>query len=356
MIWLELLNFRNLSSIELHPVRGELTVVTGDNGSGKTSLLEAISYGSTLRSFRRSPRESLIKNGCERAIIRLQVESAARTSLIEVEISPHRRDQAFCNRQRVSRTNDLLEALRVTVFSPDDLVLVKGPPQERRDYLDDVLLVSEAKYTSIEQNVERVLRQRAALLRQMAGRFTKEAEASLDVWDAQLDDVGTKLVIARERLVEEVTPVVASAFAGLSRIDASLQLRYQRSFKGELGDALRIARDDDVRRAVTTVGPHRDELCIEVGGLDARTELSQGQQRAVALALRLGAHEVVTRHSGTTPMLLLDDAFSELDETTAAALVKELPAGQAILTTASPLPEAVKPTGVVRLRDGTIRV
>lgn len=328
--------------------------MTGENGAGKTSLLEAISYGSSLRSFRKSPREALIRNGRDRAIIRLEADNAGRMSLVEIEISRNRRDQVFCNRQRVVRAHDLLDALRVTVFTPDDLIVVKGAPQERREYLDDVLVMSQPKYAMIEQNVERVLRQRAALLRQAGGRMTREIESSLDVWDAQLGDVGTQLIIAREALVEEITPIVASAFANLSRMDDPLQLSYRRSFEGGLNEALMAARHDDVRRGVTTVGPHRDELVIEVGGLDARTELSQGQQRGVTLALRLGAHELVTRHSGSTPVLLLDDAFSELDEDTTAALVRELPAGQAILTTASPLPAVVKPSGVVRLRDGTL--
>jgi DNA replication and repair protein RecF len=134
-----------------------------------------------------------------------------------------------------------------------------------------------------------------------------------------------------------------------------LQLRYTRSFEGSLADAIAKARDDDLRRQVTTVGPQRDDLEISAGGLDARTRLSQGRQRCVALALRLATHRHVTDVTGVTPVLLLDDAFSELDEPTARALVTELPIGQALLTTAGTLPPGASPELVVELANGTLR-
>jgi DNA replication and repair protein RecF len=273
---------------------------------------------------------------------------------VEIEIAPARRDQVFCNRQRVGRSQDLLETLRVTVFTPDDLMLVKGGPQERRDFLDDVLVSARPALAPARQAVERVLRQRNSLLRQAGGRASADVTATLDVWDAQLVTAGAELVAAREALVDELSPVAASAFGRLTRLGDPLTLEYRRSFADDLAVALVKSRDEDLRRGVTTAGPHRDELGVSVGGLDARTRLSQGRQRSATLALRLAAHEVVTAHARSRPVLLLDDAFSELDPATTEALLSELPAGQAILTTAGPLPTGAHPARTLRLDHGTL--
>jgi len=328
--------------------------VTGENGAGKTSLLEAIGYASTLRSFRGSPRDALVRTGCDRAIVRIEVEEASRRALVEIEIAPTRRDQVFCNRQRIQRSQDLLETLRVTVFTPDDLMLVKGGPQERRDFLDDILVSAHPALAPTRQAVERVLRQRNTLLRQAGARASADVASTLDVWDAQLVSAGVELVSAREALVDELVPVAASAFGRLTRLGDPIALEYRRSFDGELAVALLKSRDEDLRRGVTTTGPHRDELAVSVGGLDARTRLSQGRQRSATLALRLAAHEVVATHARSRPVLLLDDAFSELDPATTEALLNELPAGQAILTTAGSLPRGAHPARTLQLEGGRL--
>ncbi len=327
-------------------------MVTGSNGAGKTSLLEAIGYLSTLKSFRGSPRESLLRHGSEAAIIRGEVLEAGRSTLIEIEIRPPARDRVLKNRQRVARANELLESLRVTVFSPDDLVLIKGAPDERRSYLDDSLELITPKLAAVRQGVDRVLRQRNILLRQAGGRLDQDTLSTLDVWDTQLADLGTQLVDARCRLVEDLSKPAADAFRRLTGATTDLRIDYQHSFGGSLTEALAAARKDDLRRGVTTLGPQRDDLLIRLDELDARTRLSQGRQRAATLALRLAAHEVITAATGTTPLLLLDDAFSELDARTSDALAGELPHGQAILTTAAGIPVAVPVSAVQRLEAG----
>ncbi|MCU1493451.1 MAG: recF [Acidimicrobiaceae bacterium] len=339
---------------ELRPVSGGLTVVTGDNGAGKTSLLEAIGYCSSLKSFRGSPRESLVRSGSASAIVRLEAADGSRHTLVEIEITPPRRDQAMRNRQRVRRVQELLETVRVTVFTPDDLALVKGGPQERRDFLDEVVVSAHPRLSVARHTVERVLRQRNVLLRQAGGRAGPEVSTTLDVWDHQLAAAGTELAEARATLVAELAPLASSAFSRLTGTGAGVVLDYQRSFGDSLAEALASHRHEDLKRGVTTVGPHRDDLAITSDDLDARTRLSQGRQRCVTLALRLAAHGVVGSYAGAPPVLLLDDAFSELDDATAKALVSELPPGQAILTTAGPLPPGSSPDAVVRLRDGRI--
>lgn len=347
-------DFRNLDQLKFSPSRGAMTVVLGENGSGKTSLIEAIGYLSTLRSFRGSPREALVRRGSDKAWIRAELADGTRRITVEIELTPGRRDRVLLNRQRVTRSEELLDVFQVTVFTPDDLVLVKGAPEYRRDYLDEVLESSSSRFGALRRNVERVLRQRNTLLRQANGRISSEVIATLEVWDRQLAAAGEGLVTAREALVTELAPHVAAAFRRLTRLPDPLELSYRRSYVGTLGDALAAARDEDLRRAVTTVGPQRDDLFLASAALDARSRLSQGQQRAATLALRLAAHEVVTERRGSRPVLLLDDAFSELDDAATAGLLGELPAGQAVLTTAGALPAGSHPASVRRLASGVL--
>ena len=295
-----------------------------------------------------------MQTGASVSVIRLESAENDRRSLVEIEIVPERRDRVQRNRQRVVRAQELLETLRVSVFTPDDLGLVKGGPQERREFLDDGLVAARPAQLTVRQTVERILRQRSALLHQAGGVASPEVLATLDVWDDKLAQAGGALVGAREAFLAELQPLAAEAFRRLTRRDEELTLVYERSFSGELREALARARRDDLRRATTTVGPQRDEIVIAAGGLDARTRLSQGRQRCATLALRLAAHGAVTRAAGSTPVLLLDDAFSELDEATTWALLAELPPGQAVLTTAGPIPAGAHPAAVVRLAAGAV--
>jgi DNA replication and repair protein RecF len=191
--------------------------------------------------------------------------------------------------------------------------------------------------------VERVLRQRAALLRQAGGRVSADVASTLDVWDQRLADAGKVLVTARERLVTALDEFVRPAYARMAGVpdEVVVSQEYIRSWSGELLDALAAHRTEDLRRGVNTVGPHRDDLLLTLDGREARTHASQGEQRCLALALRIGVHQLVTIRTSLTPTLLLDDVFSELDPARSRALVAELPPGQSILTTAAPLPEGI---------------
>lgn len=351
-LWLT--DFRNYTSAELAPAPDGLTVVAGANGEGKTNLLEAVAYLATLSSFRGVPGEALVRHGCVRSVVRAEGARDGRRMLLEAELHAGGRDRVFVNRQPLRRARDLLGSLRVTVFSPDDLTLVKGAPGERRRFLDDTLVAVHPRFDALRNDVDRVLRQRGALLKQAGGRSTPEIVGTLDVWDAKLAVAGTALAVAREELVARLEPVVAKAYDQVAHTSAAVALAAARSWDGPLAEALAAARADDLRRAVTTIGPHRDDLTLSIGGLPARTHASQGEQRSLALALRLGAHAAVTEATGSTPVLLLDDVFSELDPERSAALLAHLPDGQAILTTAGPLPPTATPAVTVRVSGGRL--
>ena len=326
----------------------------GDNGAGKTNLLEAIGYLATLASFRGVGNDALVRSGAAQAVVRGEGERQGRALLIEAEIRATGRGRVTVNRQPLRRAADLAGTLRVSVFSPDDLDLVKGGPTGRRRYLDDALASLHPRNAAARRDFERVLRQRNALLQQSGGRLTDDIASTLEVWDARLVETGEALGKARAELVAQLDPAVAKSYAQVSETGVAT-VSYEAPWRTQgLSQALHVARRDELRRGVSLVGPHRDDLMLTVNRMPARTHASQGEQRSLALALRLAAHDVVTEQVGEPPLLLLDDVFSELDPARSAALVASLPAGQAVLTTAGHLPAGVAPERTIQLTNGRI--
>lgn len=348
---LHLVDFRLFEEVSFEPAPTGTTVITGPNGTGKTSILEAIAFAGTQRSFRGAQRESLVRNGADQAIVRAELTRQGSPVLVEAALPLSRRSRVQVNRQPARSRRDLLSAVPVSVFSPEDLGLVQGGPGRRRDLLDDALGLVDPVAAPLVDEIERVVRQRTALLRQASGRASPEVVTSLDVWDQRLAASGTALASARESLTSRLEPFVTDAYDAFARrrnggsrcgsTPVRVTLSYRRSWSGDLAEALAAARQVDLRRGTTGVGPHRDDLSLAIDGRQARDQASQGEQRSLALALRLGVHHLSGERSGTPPILLLDDVFSELDPWRSSALVAELPAGQAILTTASPLPFGV---------------
>jgi DNA replication and repair protein RecF len=352
---LELIDFRNYEtgSFDLH---SGTTVVIGDNGHGKTNFAEALAFLATLTSFRSAPSEALVRAGAGAAIIRATVRhDDGRESLIEVELAAVGRNRVLVNRQKLGRVRDLLGSVRVTVFAPDDLVLVKGGPGDRRRFMDDTLVALATKYDSIRLEIDRIVRQRNTLLKQAGGRLTDDIEVTLDVWDAKFADIADQFGHARATLVARLAPMVQEAYEQLAGVATPVELHYEPLWRTSgLTAALLTARSLDVRRGVSTVGPHRDELSMTINGLPSRTHASQGEQRTLALAMRLAGHRLVTERTGESPVLVLDDVLSELDDHRATSLLAHLPAGQVVITTASELPPDARADHVLRVVAGRV--
>jgi DNA replication and repair protein RecF len=351
-VWLT--DFRSYPEAEVELAPG-LTALLGDNGQGKTNLLEAVGWLATLGSFRGAPTEALVRRGAERAVIRAEGEREGRKILLEAELVASGRNRVLVNRQPLQKARDLLGVVRVSVFSPDDLELVKGGPTERRRYLDEALVASHPRYDALRTEVDKVLKQRNALLKGCGGRLDDGAAFTLDVWDAKLVESGGKLAEARRNLLDRLAPVLSETYDAVAHGPADVQVGYAAEWAATgLAEALAAARRDDVRRGVSTVGPHRDDVDLQLGGMPARTHASQGEQRSLALALRLAAHHVITDVTGSSPILLLDDVFSELDPDRSDALLANLPPGQTLLTSASGLPPKASPELVLRVAGGRI--
>jgi len=354
---LELLDFRNYVSGSFELTAGT-TVVIGDNGQGKTNLAEALAFLATLDSFRSAPTDALVRVGADAAIIRATVrEDDGRESLVEIEVVRAGRNRVQVNRQRLARVRDLLGTVRVTVFSPDDLILIKGSPGDRRRFLDDTLVALAVKYDSVRLEIDRIVRQRNTLLKQAGGRASDDVVMTLDVWDTKFAAIADQFGHARATLVARLAPMVQEAYEHLAGVPTPIELRYEPGWRVTgLAAALLEARSTDLRRGVTTVGPHRDEVQMWIGGLPSRTHASQGEQRTLALALRLASHRLVTERTGSAPVLVLDDVLSELDDHRATALLGHLPAGQVVITTASALPPEGHADHVLRVESGHVTI
>lgn len=351
-LWLT--DFRSYRSAEIEFSPG-VTALLGQNGRGKTNVIEAISYVTTLNSFRGAPNDAMVHTEAQQAIVRAQGSRENRSLLIESEISRTGRGRAFLNKQRVTKRRDLFEALRVSVFSPDDLELVKEGPQLRRDYLDSTLVAQRPALDTLRSEYERILKQRNALLRQANGRRSEDIEITLSVWDEKLTQTGEALANARQQLLNVLLPYVQKAYDDVAQQHVEINIIYDAPWQHVgLQKAIEEKRDEEFRRGISLVGPHRDDVSILLAGLLSRTQASQGEQRSIALALRLAAHRLVADTIGSPPILLLDDVFSELDPVRSAALLHHLPAGQTILTSATGLPEGSSADLVLSVTPGAV--
>lgn len=351
-LWLT--DFRSYREVAVELPIGT-TAVVGRNGQGKTNLLEAIAYlsGSSLRG---ATTEAMVRVGAERAVVRAEATRGPRDLLIEAEVAARGRSRMQLNRQAVRRRRDLLEAMSVTVFSPDDLVLVKGGPGERRTWLDEAIAGLDPSADALRADVDKVLKQRNALLKGVRGRLDASAALTLDVWDDRFVRAGEALAVRRAAVLTELTPQIEIAYSDLAGRELPVRSEYEAPWRTQgLAFELAAARDQDLRRGVTTVGPHRDEVALALDGLPARTHASQGEQRSLALAMRLAVHRSIAEASGVSPILLLDDVLSELDDGRGEGLLAHLPPGQTLLTTAGALPTQTRPDLVLRVADGTVR-
>jgi DNA replication and repair protein RecF len=380
---LALIDFRSYTSADLTLTPG-VTTLSGPNGEGKTNLAEAIGYVATLGSHRVATDTPLVRQGAERAIIRAAITSVRGSALIEIEVNPGRANRVRLNRAPMNRPREILGVLRTVLFAPEDLALVKGDPGERRRFLDDLLVATAPRFAGVRSDYERVVRQRTALLksagpRASRGRGSRPAPApppdedgsaapaggaasamaaTLDAWDDQLARTGAELLAARLTLVRSLRPHVAAAYAAVSGDRGPARITYKPSFplpgpagpedddpEGEqkqgdlevaMREALQQARAQELERGVCLVGPHRDELELQVGELPARGYASHGESWSLALALRLASYELL-RADGEDPVLILDDVFAELDvgrRDRLATLVAD--AEQVIVTAAVP--------------------
>ncbi len=344
------------------------SLLVGANGQGKTNLVEAIGYLSSLGSHRVSGDGALIRAGEDSAVIRAVVESAGREELAEVLVNRVGANRAQLNRNAV-RPREIVRTVKSVLFAPEDLALVRGEPQARRRFVDDLLIARSPRLTGVLADYDKALRQRNGLLK--AARASRgDGLATLDVWDERLVASGSEILDERDRLAASLAPLVAEQYRIVAGERHVIGLETQRSIDDGATDetgptaerfhaALARARGREVERAITLVGPHRDDLVLAVNGLPARGYASHGESWSLALALRLASVELL-RADGETgdPIVILDDVFAELDETRRSRLAEQVAGYEQVLITAAvegDVPQVLRGS-VIRVEAGTLVV
>lgn len=355
---LSLLDFRNYRAAEVGFVPGS-NVVVGRNGQGKTNLVEAVGYLATLGSHRVSSDQSLVRHGADAAIVRARLEHEGREVTAELQLNRVGANRAQLNRSPV-RPREIARYLTTVLFAPEDLAIVRGEPGGRRRFLDELLIQRTPRLAGVIADYERVLRQRNTLLKTARSSGAVEKSLStLEVWDERMIALGTEIVLARHRLVRALEPELVAAYEGIAGAGQPVRLGESLSVLGADAEADAAAspfaedpdpaevreayaraiadrRRAELDRGVSLVGPHRDDLVLELNGLPARSTASHGESWSYALALRLAAAEVLRRESnGGDPIVVLDDVFAELDERRRQRLATAIEGYEQVLITAA---------------------
>jgi DNA replication and repair protein RecF len=367
---LQLIDFRSYESVDL-PLDPGVTTFVGANGQGKTNLVEAIEYLSTMSSHRVASEVPLVRSGASRAIVRARVHGGLddpRQLTLELELNPGKANRAKLNRAPLRSAREIVGVLRTVVFSPVDIAIVKGDPSERRRFIDDLIVARWPRLAGVRGDYERVLRQRNTLLKSLGGRLRDsqppgEAAATLDVWDTHLAKAGAELLEARLTTLADLAPHVSKAYADIAPTNNDAAAEYRasvdlsalrqaqgtsdaqgtsegdgRSERGVLTDLLTNAmlerRVEEIQRGVSLVGPHRDDITLSLGLLPAKGYASHGESWSFALALRLGSFQLL-RADGVEPVLVLDDVFAELDSVRRERLASGVRMAEQVLVTAA---------------------
>jgi DNA replication and repair protein RecF len=359
LLWIELRDFRNHAETRLQAIPDGLIVVAGPNGVGKTNLLEAMFFLAGLASSRTSAGQPMVRYGAEAAYVRGEFETLQGRILVEVEIPPRGASRVHVDRSPLRRKRELRSRVRSVFFGPDDLMIVIGDPSRRRGFLDEAVRgIWPAKESAIN-SYDRAVRQRNRLLKEWDGRGEPPG---LGAWDDQLVEAGSALVQARRDAVEALRPQATEEFGSiagyplgcsyLGNVDPDPAEELPSAFRRRL----RERHSDELQRRTSLVGPHRDDLLVEVRELGARGFASHGEAWAAALSLRLGLAGAVDKERGEPPVLLVDDPLSALDPERRTRVIDRLlsRAGQIVISVADEADVPAAATEVWKVKDGSV--
>lgn len=371
---LTLANFRNHKSTDVALEPG-VNLFAGDNGQGKTNLVEAIHYLATLSSHRTAGYIPLINWSEDTAVVKAKVSHQGRDVLLDVQLSKTTKNRVAINKSESNRARDILGFVQTVTFAPEDLDIVKKDPGNRRKFLDDLLVQLTPRLAGTLSDYERVLKQRNTLLKSArTNSVSGSALSTLDAWDAQLINLGVEIIQARGILMNRLNPLVIEAYQQIAatrnqpelQIKSSLlgktvpsgfeddeqsDLEYLDNFEGEHLRELFVTRLNGLRpkeleRGLTLCGPQRDDLVLLLNGMPAKTYASHGEGWSFALALRLASRELLRQEGNFgDPILILDDVFAELDAKRRDKLAQLVADNEQVLITAAvpgDVPEALK--------------
>lgn len=336
---LKLHDFRNYEELTLAPHPG-INILFGQNGSGKTNLLEAVHYCALGRSHRTSIDREVVRKGAAMAACGVQVRKSGLKVDVAVKLTPGetRKKQIFLDRKRADRISDMMGKLQCVIFSPEDLMLVKEGPSVRRRFLDMLLSQLSTGYFVALQQYNKALEQRNAILKEIKKGAHCDV-AMLDAFEEAMARPCQTIVTMRHKVLEQVAACAAEKYRAISgREQEIFSMRYVcclhslEDIPGQVKAQLRKNRQEDMFRATTTFGIHREDIALTLSGREMKLFASQGQIRTAALSMKLAQLEVFRQQTGEAPILLLDDVMSELDMTRRTRLLEEISGVQTFIT------------------------
>ena len=328
---LSLTNFRSYKdqTIDLDPV---VTLIVGPNATGKTNLLEALFVLSTTKSFRAKDNE-LIRHG--ESFYRISADKDESEIALGYEIGDRGTQKRVRHEGASKSLVDHLGTLRIVLFEPNDLLLINGAPERRRKYLDFILTQTDRQYVKTLHKYRRVLAQRNSLLSDWTG-----AKSEIFAWNVKLAELAADIDSRRRKLIKHINELAVELYEQISGSEEQLELDYRGAVEGNTEDyasaflaALENNLSRDIGAGFTTIGPHRDDFVINFKGADIKTVASRGEMRTVVLALKMAEFAYIEQQTETKPILLLDDVFSELDDSRRHFLLNTLGGYQALITT-----------------------
>lgn len=327
---IELTNFRNYDSLSLEFDKGT-NILYGDNAQGKTNVLEAIYLSSITKSHKGSKDQDIIKFGENEAHLRTYLEKDGDTYKVDMHLRRSGSKVIAVNGQKLKKAAGLLGLLNVVFFSPEDLSIIKNGPSERRRFIDMELCQLDSFYLYNLNNYNKIVNQRNKLLKDIYTNYS--LKDTLDIWDSQLISYGSKIIERRVAFINQLNEIIYDIHKKLSGDKEEILIKYEPNVLIEdFEKKLKQNQKKDIKLKMTTVGPHRDDICIDVNGIDIRKFGSQGQQRTAALSLKLSEIELVKKITKDTPVLLLDDVLSELDSNRHKYLLDSIGNIQTIIT------------------------
>jgi len=370
---LTLSHFRNHKNTEIAFERG-VNLLVGPNGQGKTNVVEAIEYVSTLTSHRVAGYQPLINKESNQAIIRLKVSHETRDVLVDLELNRDNPNQLRINQSPITRMRDVLGTVYSVVFAPEDIDIVKRDPSNRRSFIDQLLVQFSPRMAGVISDYERVLKQRNTLLKTARNTGAKGSSLStLDAWDESLIKFGSEIIQSRLTLIHQITPLLTEAYQAIAISNNEPSILMKSSLLGsavvddfeeaeleyltldELQKVPEIYREKlstvrlkELERGITLIGPHRDDLVLMLGDLPAKGYASHGESWSYALALRLASAKLLSAESKTgDPVVILDDVFAELDSGRRDRLASLVAGNEQVIITAAvaeDVPESLKAT------------
>ena len=327
---LELKNYRNYESLCINISPGT-NILYGDNAQGKTNILEAVYLAGTTKSHRGSKDREMIQFDCEEAHIRMLVERNGSTHKIDMHLKKNKSKGIAIDGVPIRKASELFGIVNIVFFSPEDLNIIKNGPAERRRFLDSEICQLSRLYMIELANYNKVVAQRNKLLKEIS--FSGRMADTLEIWDEQMIRYGKSIISERKKFISRLNDILSEIHRNLTGGKEQILITYEPNVSEEaFGDELKAGRERDLRFGQSYTGPHRDDFCVRVNGIDIRKYGSQGQQRSCALSLKLSEIKLVEKTIKDKPILLLDDVLSELDQNRQNFLLQTINDTQTIIT------------------------